>query len=150
MLLQAAAIALIAASRGFAPWALAATLLGAGTAMVYPTLLAVIGDVAHPTWRASAVGTYRLWRDSGFAVGALVAGIIADRLGLLGGDLGGRGRDGRLGRRRAHPDVRDAPAPAQPGAHHRRLTPREDTWSRSSVRRWRATIAAFVDAWRAP
>ena len=49
--------------------------------MVYPTLLAVIGDVAHPAWRASAVGTYRLWRDSGFAVGALVAGIIADRLG---------------------------------------------------------------------
>jgi MFS family permease len=50
--------------------------------MVYPTLLAVIGDVAHPAWRASAVGTYRFWRDSGFAVGALVAGIIADRFGF--------------------------------------------------------------------
>jgi MFS family permease len=82
MLLQAAAIALIAATRGFAPWAVAAVLLGAGTAMVYPTLLAVIGDVAHPAWRASAVGVYRLWRDAGFAVGALLAGVIADRLGM--------------------------------------------------------------------
>jgi MFS family permease len=82
MLLQAAAIATIAASRGFAPWAAAAALLGAGTAMVYPTLLAVIGDVAHPAWRASAVGVYRLWRDAGFAVGALLAGLIADRFGM--------------------------------------------------------------------
>ena len=82
MLLQAAAIAMIAASHGFAPWAGAAVLLGAGTAMVYPTLLAAIGDVAHPAWRASAVGVYRLWRDAGFAVGALLAGLIADRLGM--------------------------------------------------------------------
>ena len=50
--------------------------------MVYPTLLAAIGDVAHPAWRASAVGVYRLWRDSGFAIGALVADLIADILGL--------------------------------------------------------------------
>ena len=50
--------------------------------MGYPTLLAVIGDVAHPTWRASAVGVYRLWRDSGFAVGALLAGVLADAFGL--------------------------------------------------------------------
>jgi MFS family permease len=50
--------------------------------MVYPTLLAAIGDVAHPTWRASAVGVYRLWRDAGFAVGALLAGILADLAGL--------------------------------------------------------------------
>ena len=57
-------------------------LLGAGTAMVYPTLLAAIGDVAHPAWRASAVGVYRLWRDGGFAIGALVAGVVADLLGL--------------------------------------------------------------------
>ncbi|MEW5992256.1 MAG: MFS transporter [Chloroflexota bacterium] len=82
MLLQAAALALIAASGGFAPWAGAAVLLGSGTAMVYPTLLAVIGDVAHPAWRASAVGVYRLWRDLGFAVGALLAGLVADRLGM--------------------------------------------------------------------
>jgi MFS family permease len=79
---QAAAIALIAAAHGFWPWAGGAVLLGTGTAMVYPTLLAVIGDVAHPAWRASAVGVYRLWRDGGFAIGALIAGVIADLLGL--------------------------------------------------------------------
>ncbi len=79
---QAAAIAFIAAAHGFWPWAAGALVLGAGTAMVYPTLLAAIGDVAHPTWRASAVGVYRLWRDGGFAIGALLAGIIADLLGL--------------------------------------------------------------------
>lgn len=79
---QAAAIGLIAAVHGFWPWAAGAMLLGAGTAMVYPTLLAAIGDVAHPQWRASSVGVYRLWRDGGFAVGALLAGIIADLLGL--------------------------------------------------------------------
>ena len=50
--------------------------------MVYPTLLAAIGDVAHPAWRASAVGVYRLWRDGGFAIGALVAGLVADLLGM--------------------------------------------------------------------
>jgi MFS family permease len=82
MLLQAAAIGMIAATRGFAPWAFAAAVLGAGTAMVYPPLLAVIGDVAHPAWRGSAVGVYRLWRDAGFAVGALLAGVIADRFGM--------------------------------------------------------------------
>ena len=53
-------------------------MLGAGTAMVYPTLLAAVGDVAHPAWRARSVGVYRLWRDAGFAVGALLAGILAD------------------------------------------------------------------------
>jgi len=79
---QAVALGFIAATTGFAPWALGAVLLGAGTAMVYPTLLATIGDVAHPTWRASSVGVYRLWRDGGFAVGALLAGVVADLLGL--------------------------------------------------------------------
>jgi MFS family permease len=78
MLTQAAAIAWIAATDGFATWALGAAVLGAGTAMVYPTLLAAIGDVAHPSWRARSVGVYRLWRDAGFAVGAILAGIIAD------------------------------------------------------------------------
>jgi MFS family permease len=82
MLVQAAAIGLLAATRGFGPWALAGVLLGVGTAMVYPTLLAVVGDVAHPAWRASAVGVYRLWRDLGFAVGALLAGVIADLAGM--------------------------------------------------------------------
>ena len=63
-------------------WAVAAVLLGAGTAMVYPTLLAAVGDVAHPTWRARSVGVYRLWRDGGFARGALVAGLVADAFGV--------------------------------------------------------------------
>jgi MFS family permease len=57
-------------------------LLGVGTAMVYPTLLAAVGDVAHPSWRGSAVGIYRLWRDAGYAVGALLAGALADRFGM--------------------------------------------------------------------
>ena len=82
MWLQAVAIGVIVAGSGFAVWALGAVLLGAGTAMVYPTLLAVIGDVAHPAWRASSVGVYRLWRDGGFAVGALLAGAIADLFGI--------------------------------------------------------------------
>ena len=82
MWLQAGALALVATSTTFVPWALAAGLLGAGIAMVYPTLLAVIADVAHPSWRARAVGVYRLWRDAGFAVGALLAGILADVYGI--------------------------------------------------------------------
>ncbi|WP_455358299.1 MFS transporter [Streptomyces sp. SYSU K21746] len=82
MLLQAAAIGLVAAGTTFPVWAAAQILLGIGTALVYPTLLAVIGDVAHPAWRARAVGVYRLWRDGGFAVGALLAGILADAYGL--------------------------------------------------------------------
>jgi MFS family permease len=82
MWVQASGILLIVATEGFWPWALGAVLLGIGTAMVYPTLLAAIGDVAHPEWRASAVGVYRLWRDGGYAIGALLAGAIADLLGL--------------------------------------------------------------------
>ena len=83
MLLQAAAIALVALGTTFSVWAAALVLLGAGTALVYPTLLAAIGDVAHPAWRARAVGVYRLWRDGGFAVGALLAGALADAFGLV-------------------------------------------------------------------
>ncbi len=82
MLTQAAAIALIATTTSFGWWALGALLLGAGTAMVYPTLLAAIGDVAHPTWRARSIGIYRLWRDGGFAVGAILAGVLADAFGI--------------------------------------------------------------------
>jgi MFS family permease len=81
---QAAAIGLVSISSRFAGFALGATLLGVGTALVYPTLLAAIGDIAHPSWRASAVGVYRLWRDLGYAIGALLAGICADWLGLAG------------------------------------------------------------------
>jgi MFS family permease len=80
---QAAGIGVTALSSSFAGFAVGGVLLGLGTAMVYPTLLAAIGDVAHSTWRASAVGVYRLWRDLGYAVGALVAGVVADSLGLL-------------------------------------------------------------------
>jgi MFS family permease len=82
MLVQAFAIGVIASTRSFGCWAAASALLGAGTAMVYPTLLAAIGDVAHPRWRASAMGVYRSWRDAGFAVGALFAGVIADAYGM--------------------------------------------------------------------
>jgi MFS family permease len=82
MLLQAVALAGTALAGSFPPWAASAILLGIGTAMVYPTLLAAIGDVAHPSWRASAVGVYRWWRDAGFAVGALLAGVVADLAGL--------------------------------------------------------------------
>jgi MFS family permease len=84
MWIQAGAIGLIAATHGFTAWAIGAILLGLGTAMVYPTLLAAIGDLAHPAWRARAVGVYRLWRDLGFAIGALVAGVTADIFGVRG------------------------------------------------------------------
>jgi MFS family permease len=82
MAVQAGALVAVAVTRQFGAWAAATALLGAGTAMVYPTLLAAIGDVAHPAWRGSAVGVYRFWRDSGYAVGALLAGVLADRLGM--------------------------------------------------------------------
>jgi MFS family permease len=82
MWVQAIAIGVVTMSTGFAGFASAAALLGVGTAMVYPTLLAAIGDVASPAWRASSVGVYRLWRDLGYAVGAVVAGACADAFGL--------------------------------------------------------------------
>jgi MFS family permease len=82
MWIQAIGIGVVIVSTQFAGFALGAVLLGIGTAMVYPTLLAAIGDVAHPSWRASSVGVYRLWRDLGYAIGALLAGLIADALGL--------------------------------------------------------------------
>ncbi len=78
MLLQGAALALMAASSGFGPWALGSVLIGVGTALVYPTLIAAVGDVAHPSWRATAVGVYRLWRDTGYVVGGLLGGLVAD------------------------------------------------------------------------
>jgi MFS family permease len=82
MWLQAVGILLVLLGTDFSAWALAMGLLGLGTALVYPTLLAAISDVAHPDWRASAVGVYRLWRDGGYAVGALIAGIVADLVGV--------------------------------------------------------------------
>jgi MFS family permease len=83
MLLQAVAIGVIALGSSFGIWLAAAVALGLGTAMVYPTLLAAVADVAEPAWRASAVGVYRLWRDLGFAVGAVVAGAVADLAGMV-------------------------------------------------------------------
>ena len=82
MLIQALALGSIAMANGFVGWLGAGVLLGVGTAMVYPTLLASVGDVAHPSWRGSAVGVYRLWRDSGYAVGGVMAGTLADAFGI--------------------------------------------------------------------
>jgi MFS family permease len=82
MWVQALGIGVIVVASSFLGFLVGAVLLGVGTAMVYPTLLAAIGDVAHPSWRASSVGVYRLWRDLGYALGALLSGIVADALGL--------------------------------------------------------------------
>ncbi|HEX6541727.1 MAG TPA: MFS transporter [Ktedonobacterales bacterium] len=81
MVLQGLAIGALLLVHGFLWWLGALMLLGLGTALVYPTLLAAISDVAHPDWRGSAVGVYRLWRDSGYAIGALLAGVLADLFG---------------------------------------------------------------------
>ncbi len=82
MVVQAGGIWLTVLVPTYPAWLLGAALQGLGTAMVYPTLLAVIGDVAHPAWRATSFGVYRLWRDLGYAVGALLAGLVADWLGM--------------------------------------------------------------------
>ena len=81
MVLQGIALVALAATRGVAAWSLALIVLGVGTALVYPTLLAAVGDLARPGWRGSAIGVYRLWRDLGYVAGALLAGILADALG---------------------------------------------------------------------
>jgi len=83
MWVQAIGIALFVIGGSFWIWLAGSILLGIGTALVYPTLLAAVSDVAHPNWRASAVGVYRLWRDAGYAVGALAAGLLADAFGGL-------------------------------------------------------------------
>jgi MFS family permease len=82
MAVQAGGIIVVSTAQGFSGFAAGSGVLGLGTAMVYPTLLAAVGDVAHPLWRASAVGVYRLWRDLGYAIGALLAGLCADFVGL--------------------------------------------------------------------
>ncbi|MCC7165654.1 MAG: MFS transporter [Anaerolineae bacterium] len=82
MWVQALGIALFVIGGTFLVYAGGAILLGIGTAMVYPTLIAAVSDVAHPDWRATSVGVYRLWRDLGYAVGALLAGVIADAAGI--------------------------------------------------------------------
>jgi len=82
MWVQAAALFLTAATRAFEWWLVASLLLGLGTAMVYPSLIAAVSDASHPTWRARSLSVYRFWRDLGYAIGALSAGIIADFFGL--------------------------------------------------------------------
>ena len=82
MWVQAVGIGIVVTLATFGGFAVGAALLGIGTAMVYPTLLAAIGDVAHPSWRASSIGVYRFWRDLGYAAGVLITGIAADAFGM--------------------------------------------------------------------
>jgi MFS family permease len=82
MWVQAIGLFVTAASNSFSGWLIGSLLLGIGTAMVYPALLAVVSDVAHPSWRARALSVYRFWRDLGYAIGAVSAGLIADCFGL--------------------------------------------------------------------
>ena len=80
--MQAGGIWLTVQVPAYPAWLVGALLQGIGTAMVYPTLLAAISDVAHPEWRATTMGVYRFWRDLGYAIGALISGIVADLLGM--------------------------------------------------------------------
>ncbi len=82
MWVQSAGLFLTAATRAFEWWLLGSLLLGIGTAMVYPSLIAAVSDASHPSWRARSLSVYRFWRDLGYAIGALSAGLIADFFGL--------------------------------------------------------------------
>jgi MFS family permease len=82
MWIQSAGLFLTAATRRFEWWLVGSLLLGVGTAMVYPSLIAAVSDASHPTWRARSLSVYRFWRDLGYAIGALSAGIIADIFGM--------------------------------------------------------------------
>lgn len=82
MLLQGIAILGIPFSEGFFELAVIAAVLGLGTALVYPTFLATIAQATSPKQRAESIGTFRLWRDLGYAFGALISGITADMFGV--------------------------------------------------------------------
>ena len=82
MWIQAGGLFLTAATSRFEWWLVGSLLLGLGTAMVYPSLIAAVSDASHPSWRARSLSVYRFWRDLGYAIGALSAGLIADRFGL--------------------------------------------------------------------
>ncbi|RVD24265.1 MFS transporter [Mesorhizobium sp. M4B.F.Ca.ET.017.02.2.1] len=82
MWVQAGGLFLTAATSRFEWWLVGSLLLGLGTAMVYPSLIAAVSDASHPSWRARSLSVYRFWRDLGYAIGALSAGLIADRFGL--------------------------------------------------------------------
>ena len=81
MWVQASGLLLTAVTHSFGWWSLASVLLGLGTAMVYPTLIASVSDASHPSWRARSLSVYRFWRDLGYAIGALSAGIMTDVFG---------------------------------------------------------------------
>lgn len=82
MWVQAGGLFLTAATRQFEWWFIGSLLLGLGTAMVYPSLIAAVSDASHPSWRARSLSVYRFWRDLGYAIGALSAGLIADFFGF--------------------------------------------------------------------
>jgi MFS family permease len=82
MWVQAVGLFLTAATSRFEWWLVGSLLLGIGTAMVYPSLIAAVSDASHPSWRARSLSVYRFWRDLGYAIGALAAGLIADLLGM--------------------------------------------------------------------
>jgi MFS family permease len=88
MWLQALALFVIAGSDELQAWLAASLVLGLGTAMVYPALLAVVSDTAHPLWRARALSVYRFWRDLGYTVGALAAGVLSQAIGMAGAIAG--------------------------------------------------------------
>src|SRR6056297_458149 len=117
-LTEAAGLVVIAFGDSAAVWAVGSMLFGAGTAMAYPTLIAAIGDVAHPAWRGAAVGVYRLWRDLGFAVGAVLAGTLADLYSLTTAILvvaaitAASGADVALRMRETHPPSDRSPRPS--------------------------------------
>jgi hypothetical protein len=127
----------ITLTSSFPAWAAGMILLGAGTAMVYPTLLAAIGDVAHPTWRAAAVGVYRFWRDAGFAVGAVAAGAARGHVQPDHRGVGGGRAHSGIGPRGGGQDVRDAPA--SDGRPTLSLRSKGDAWGRGHLRRIRFT-----------
>lgn len=82
MWVQAGGLLLTAATRNYTWWIAGSLLLGLGTAMVYPSLIAAVSDASHPSWRARSLSVYRFWRDLGYAIGALMAGLIADQFGF--------------------------------------------------------------------
>jgi MFS family permease len=107
MWLQSGGIMLTAATGSFRWWLLGAVLMGLGTALVYPTLLAAISDVAHPSWRASSVGVYRLWRDSSYAAVAILAGGCCRLVRVRPRDRSRRHPHSYFGSRGCSEDARD-------------------------------------------
>jgi MFS family permease len=83
MWMCAAGVAMTVVVEGLVAWSLSAAITGVGMALLYPTLIAAIGDISHPDWRGSSLGVYRFWRDLGYGIGALLLGLIADRAGSL-------------------------------------------------------------------